>query len=137
MKAKVEYVAAFLALVCLISLSGWTPEPGPGPGPTPPSERLIDVDGVAVLVVYQDTDLANYTQQQRNIIAGQDWTDHADDWRVLDAQAAFTGDSPYKAVFSRAPANLPWCVVSGAGTQHEGELPATVADMVQLVEAAK
>lgn len=107
--------------------------------PFTPSMLKIDLPGVAALVVYQDADLAKLTQQQRDVISGHLWTDKivAGNWRVLDADAEFTGESPFRAAYDRHPAELPWAVISGSGTQYEGAMPATAAEMAQLVEGAK
>lgn len=77
MKAKVEYAAMFLALVCLISLSGWTPEPGPSPDPKPdpapepkPTKFLVDAPGFH-LVIVRRRDSANMTAEIVAAIQGK------------------------------------------------------------------
>lgn len=108
--------------------------------PHVPSDRLIDAPGVAVLVVYQDRDLTKYTQEQRDVISGALWADGLDAgaWRIVDADAKFTGDSPFRAAFeSIDKSNLPWAVISGPGSQYQGPLPPSPADMAQRVVGAR
>ena len=129
MSKRSQYAILFFVIVLALVY-------GNGGGGILPSTRIIDVEGPAVLVVYESGDQAKLPTEQQNIVLGEAWTDLADQYRILDKDVEFTGDTPFKAAFDRPRESLPWCIVSGK-RNYEGPLPATVAEMVKLVEAAR
>lgn len=124
---------ALLSLLLFLVLTS-----GNGGGGILPSTRIIDVEGPAVLVVYESEDLTGYPEGQRDIIRGAKWQDlvPAGNWRVLDDDAPWTGESVFKPAFERPRASLPWAIVSG-NRNYEGPLPDSVDAFVKLVEAAR
>lgn len=104
---------------------------------TPSTDKLIDLEGTAVLIVEETDQRAALPTPQQNILLGEAWTSLLPDgnWRVWDKDIEFTGNSPFKEAFERPRESLPWLIVSGK-KNYEGPLPTTVEAMTRLVEAA-
>lgn len=102
-----------------------------------PSDRLIPLEGVAVLIVYESGDLGNYMQGQRDIIRQADWTDlvPSGNYRILDKDASPPSESVFRKAFDRPRESLPWGVVSGK-KQYEGPLPSSVEEWASIVGGA-
>jgi hypothetical protein len=107
-----------------------------GGGSLLPSSRVIDVEGVAVLIVEESSDRSKLPIEQLNIVTGAKWQAlvPAGNWRVWDKDV--TPTEPFVAAFSRPRTSLPWCLIDG-GVDYEGPLPGTLAEFVAKVEAAK
>lgn len=106
--------------------------------PSPPEPPLIERDGVAVLIIRQDSEEQGLTEDQKDVIAGFQWTAYVpdDNWRVADLNVEFTGGPEWEAAFNNRPPDVPGCMISGPGKQYSGPLPETITEMVEKVQAA-
>lgn len=122
------------------------PGPGPDPGPDPtPSEQYIDLPGVAVLIVRESAEVPMLPIEQQKVVHGYKWTEHVpnDQWRILDPDVEFTGESKYERAYAMAPPKVegqaydPWVCVSGPGIQYADSLPVNAQELIMKIEAAK
>lgn len=102
-----------------------------------PSERLIAVDGLAVLVVYESSEVADLSKEQSAILTGTEWrkavTDAGGQFRVFDQDTEFVNDTdPYFAAIA-VTGDLPRVVISNDGG-YRGPLPKDNAAMTALVK---
>lgn len=127
-------------------------EPGAGPPPPMPppmpdtSVAPIPVDGFRVLIVFQDSELARLPAEQSQIRTAKAIRDYfqakcvkeADGGpgaRIWDVDTVTEGDLPlWQTAFKRPRTSLPWIIISTGKTGHEGPLPKTVAETLELLK---
>jgi hypothetical protein len=143
---------ASLISTCVVTVEGPQPTPGPTPGPTPPGPPPGPAPGpvanLRVLVVYDTATVTKLPAGQQSVLyakavrdaldaatpAGADGKTHA--WRMWDAGTDASGEGgDWAALLKRPHTALPWVIFAGdAGVAYEGPLPATVPDMLALIQ---
>lgn len=114
------------------------PDPRP-PDPIPPSPVPIPVEGLHVLIVYDDQAMTTLPQSQIDVLYSTELRAYlrskGNNFRVWKKNTNPTGDTKvWQDAFARPRKSLPWIVVSNGKTGYEGPLPATVAEALALVK---
>lgn len=118
---------------------GPTP-PGPGPGPAP-----IPVDGMRVLVVLESAELSDLPAAQHTALYSQAVRRYLNskcakvgntaEWRIWDKDIDVSGTADYwQNAMKRKRGKLPWIIISTGKAGYEGPLPATEADLLDLLK---
>jgi hypothetical protein len=138
---------------CTITVG--TPAPGPGPippvppvPPVPPAPPApIPGTGLRLLAIYDPATLGKLTPAQLDVLNSETvrgWLrSHAAvgpdgktvESRFLPSNEDMTNESKtWQDAFKRPRASLPWLIISNGKTGYEGPLPATVNDMMSLMQ---
>ena len=124
------------------------PDPKP-PGPTP-DPAPIPTAGFRFLIVEETAERSKLPADQREIIGstvlrlalnaacakGPDGK--SPEWRIIDKDAPMAAESKvWQDAMARPRKSLPWLIVSNGTTGFEGPLPATVNEVLAIVEKYK
>lgn len=145
---KLEVVC--LVLLVVLWIAGATPVPTPTPDidpvPPTPDERLIDVDGYSVLIVFDpETDYHRLTPEQTDLIKDiqtsgeiRRWLDSNTNWKVYEGDEN-TSVLPevWAEALARPRTEEPWVIISGNTGGEEGKFPANVEEMKSKLEKYK
>ena len=127
------------------------PEPDPGPKPKPdpePTGALIDFPGLAVLVVYESSQLVRMSKGQLQALQGQVTRDYLKDhcykeegkhpaYRIYDKDVVLTNEKKqWRDAMARPRSSVPWIVISNPqrGGGFEGPLPDTFEAITALLK---
>lgn len=120
------------------------PDPDPTPTPTPqPNNPFPSQTGskeLRVLLVEEQEERDNISREQFAIFSSEEVRNYLNtkaqpgDWRILDRDTNFTGDSIWKKAMSVVPADKNFWVVISDGFKWESvELPKNTNDMMVLL----
>jgi len=121
--------------------------PGPKPPvpPDPPSPAPIPLAGLRVFITYDSKSVATMSNEQKGIIYStifRKWldtmtpigTDGKHDWRIWQTATIATYEAAlWKNAFARPRAQPNWVIISNGVTGYEGPLPASVPDLMDLI----
>jgi hypothetical protein len=100
------------------------------------SEKLIALDGTAVLVVHESGQPLG--KEQQAVLTGTVWQqavwDAAGQWRVFDRTSEFVSETdPWKSAIDKVT-EVPWLVISSDKGSFSGPLPADNQAMLAKVK---
>lgn len=137
-----------------LAVDSGTPDPPKPPPdvdpPQPPGKRLIDREGLHVLIVYEEMEVSKLPPGQRAILGAKEVRDwlrakcaadpsvggDGKGWYMLDKDQDPTQLAKHwQDALKRPRTAVPWVIVSGGKNgSFEGPLPATVPEMMILLK---
>lgn len=134
-------LATLVTIAVMRGCDDQRPSPDPGPVPTPVDVVPIKEPGFRVIVVYESADgvpdqisgvqVRNYLNTK--CAKGPDGK--TADYRVWDQDVDLTNASRYFVeAMLRPRSSLPWILISDGKRGHEGPLPTTSAEVLELLK---
>ena len=127
--------------------SGMGPLPSPPFPPDPPEPPIpapIPDAGFRVLITYET---GSVTAKQKQVMMAKEVRDYLNakcamgldgktkEWRMWDKDTDPSGDSKlWQAAFARPKASYPWILISNGKDGHEGSMPETIPDMLNMLK---
>lgn len=116
------------------------PDPPVPPPPGPDDKPPIPAEGLHVLIVYDDAQMASLPQSQADVLKSTEIREYlrakGNNYRVWKTTTNPAGaPQVWQDAFARPRKSTPWIVVSRPGKGgYEGPLPATIADTMTLLK---